>query len=469
MWYRVLATDFDGTVATHGAIDPATIKSLERCLESGRKLVLVTGRVMAELLQVCPAISLFEWVVAENGALLYRPATREERPLGEPPPAEFVEALRRRGVTRLSTGQVIVATWEPHEETVLSTIRDLGLELQVIFNKGAVMILPSGINKATGLAAALVEMKLSPHNVVAVGDAENDHALLASCEAGVAVANATERLKQRADLVTAKDHGAGVAEVIERLLADDLAKLEPRLSRHGVLLGKMSDGGEFRLPSHHSNILVCGRSGGGKSTLATAFIERLIEARYQVCIVDPEGDYEAFERAVLSGTADQPPTADNVVRLLEMSEEHVIVNMMAVPIQDRPTFFVGLLARLQELRARTARPHWLVVDEAHHLLPANWEPAASGLPQQLERTMFITLEPTLLASAAVKEVSTLIAVGESAGSLLNSFAAAKQIEPPRAGNRELMSGDLLIWRLGFHAEPPQLVKLIPGHSVRRRH
>ena len=48
----------------------------------------------------------------------------------------------------------------------------------MIFNKGAVMILPSGVNKATGLAAALEELGLSPHNVVGVGDAENDHAFL---------------------------------------------------------------------------------------------------------------------------------------------------------------------------------------------------------------------------------------------------------------------------------------------------
>ncbi|HKD37315.1 MAG TPA: HAD-IIB family hydrolase, partial [Pirellulales bacterium] len=293
MWYHVLACDYDGTVASHGVIDPETIKALERCLESGRKLVLVTGRELPELLEVGPAISLFEWIVAENGALLYRPATREEKPLASPPPPEFVQALRDRGVSPLSTGRVIVATCQPHEETALATIRDLGLELQVIFNKGAVMILPSGINKATGLGTALKEIGISRHNTVAVGDAENDHALLASCEAGIAVANATEQLKQRADLVTAKDHGGGVAEVIERLIKNDLAELEPRLTRHWALLGHDAQDREFRLPSHHGNILVAGGSGGGKSTLATAFIERLIEAHYQVAIIDPEGDYEA--------------------------------------------------------------------------------------------------------------------------------------------------------------------------------
>ncbi len=108
---------------------------------------------------------------------------------------------------------------------VLQTIRDLGLELQVIFNKGAVMILPSGINKATGLAAALKCMHISPDNVVAIGDAENDHALLESCGIGVAVANAIPLLKAHADWVTDGPSGEGVQQLVARLLADDLARI----------------------------------------------------------------------------------------------------------------------------------------------------------------------------------------------------------------------------------------------------
>jgi hydroxymethylpyrimidine pyrophosphatase-like HAD family hydrolase len=130
--------------------------------------------------------------------------------------------LQDRGVYPISVGQTIVATWEPHETTVLKTIRDLGLELEVIFNKGAVMVLPTGVNKATGLKAALQEMGMQPQNIVAVGDAENDHTFLRYCGCGVAVANALTALKERACFVTQADHGVGVAELIARLLANDL-------------------------------------------------------------------------------------------------------------------------------------------------------------------------------------------------------------------------------------------------------
>ena len=130
-----------------------------------------------------------------------RSSTNPERRnpgFGSPPSETFVAELARRGVNPLGVGTSIVATREPHETTVVEVIKELGLELQVIFNKGAVMVLPSGINKATGLAAALQSFDIPPENVIGVGDAENDHAFLELCGLSVAVANALPALKERA-------------------------------------------------------------------------------------------------------------------------------------------------------------------------------------------------------------------------------------------------------------------------------
>ena len=213
MRYHLLATDYDGTIATDGRVDAATLEALRALRATGRKLVLVTGRDLDELLSVHPELDIFERVVAENGALLYRPATKERKPLGEPPPADFLAALRQRGVAPLAAGEVIVATREPHETVVLETIRELGLELQVIFNKGAVMVLPAGVNKATGLMAALEELKISPHNVVGVGDAENDHSFLKLCERSAAVSGALPALRDTAD-VTSASRGPVMGEAL---------------------------------------------------------------------------------------------------------------------------------------------------------------------------------------------------------------------------------------------------------------
>ena len=218
MRYLALATDYDGTLASHGAVAAETIGALRRLAATGRELILVTGRRIDDLVRVFPEVAIFDRVVAENGPVVYRPQTRETRLLSNPPPAAFVEELRQRGVQPLTVGQVFVATEQPNDDVVLNVIREMGLDLQVILNKGAVMVLPASINKATGLRAALEELGLPPQVVVGIGDAENDESFLAMCGLGVAVANALDSLKSRADHVTGGENGAGVREVIETIV-----------------------------------------------------------------------------------------------------------------------------------------------------------------------------------------------------------------------------------------------------------
>lgn len=227
MQFRALAVDYDGTLATDGVVDATTLDALKRLRDSGRRLILVTGRIVAQLVEVFPQLSFCDLVVADNGAMLYEPNNGQKHLLTGPPSREFIDELARRGVRPIEVGDIIVATWEPHEGTVLETIRDLGLELQIIFNKGNVMILPTGINKATGLAAALKVLKILPEQTVGVGDAENDEAFLKMVGVSVAVDNALEVVKKLARVVTTGARGAGVTEIINRLLDDDLASLPP--------------------------------------------------------------------------------------------------------------------------------------------------------------------------------------------------------------------------------------------------
>ncbi|MCI0360367.1 MAG: Cof-type HAD-IIB family hydrolase [Planctomycetaceae bacterium] len=232
MQYLALATDYDGTLALNGHVSKLTLASLDRLRQSGRKLILVTGRPLPDLRAAFPEIHLCDAVVVENGALLFWPKEDREEVLHGPPPAEFVAELLRRGVEPCSVGRVVVASWRPQEKTILEVIQAMGLEHQIIFNKRAVMVLPSGINKASGLSKVLERMNLLPAQVVGVGDAENDHAFLDMCGVAVAVANALPALKEKSDLVTVGDHGAGVSELIERLVADDLASFGTRRPRH---------------------------------------------------------------------------------------------------------------------------------------------------------------------------------------------------------------------------------------------
>jgi hydroxymethylpyrimidine pyrophosphatase-like HAD family hydrolase len=476
MRYFALATDYDGTLAHDGVVSPATIAALEQLRATGRKLILVTGRELADLLRAFPSIDLFDRVVAENGALIYTPSTREEQPLADPPPKAFVAALQAQGVTPLSVGRVIVATWHPNETTVLTTIRDLGLEHQLIFNKGAVMVLPPGINKAAGLSAALEQLGISAHNVVGVGDAENDHAFMSMCECSVAVANALPMVQQQADYVTRSDHGAGVVELIDRIVADDLLSLEPPIARHNLLLGTRAEaeGAEVRMAPYGVNLLLTGSSGAGKSTLAMALLERLAAQGYQFCIIDPEGDYEAFEGAVTQGDPNRDPSADAVIELLETSRQNVIVNLLGVALAHRPSFFEQLLPRIQELRARTGRPHWLVIDEAHHLLPTSWRPSRNTLPQELSGLMLITVHPDYVSPAVLSLIETIITVGESPEKAIQAFGEALKQPYPELRPVTLGPGEALVWSRARDAEAgpgatPFRLQIAPPSSERRRH
>jgi HAD superfamily hydrolase (TIGR01484 family) len=216
-----LATDYDGTIAQHGDVTEATKAALTRWKEAGRKLLMVTGREVPDLQKVCPFTKLFDCIVAENGALLYWPAKGEKKPLVAPPPAQFVQCLRERGVTPLSFGEVIVATQETYKGVVLEVIEELGLKLRIILNKGALMVLPATVDKATGLTEAASAMGIALADIAGVGDAENDQVFLTLCGYSAAVGNALSFLKKQVHYVTKATHGAGVEEFIEKLLSSD--------------------------------------------------------------------------------------------------------------------------------------------------------------------------------------------------------------------------------------------------------
>jgi HAD superfamily hydrolase (TIGR01484 family) len=468
MRYLALCTDYDGTIAHHGKVDKPTLAALEELRASGRKLIMVTGREIDDLKKVCDHLDLFELVVAENGALIYRPATREERLLVDAPSERFVAELKRRGVERISVGRCIVATWQPYEKIVLETIRDLGLELQVIFNKGAVMVLPGGMNKAQGLKAALEELDISIHNTVGVGDAENDHAFLSICEFSAAVANALPALKETADLVLKSDHGTGVTELISEILADDLDSRAHLIRRHDILLGKSQDGQELTLPAHGVSALVVGTSGGGKSTLTTGLIERLNAKDYGFCVIDPEGDYDVLEDAAVVGSPDRAPSVDECMQLLAKPNQNAVINLVGLDFSDRPAFFMTLFARVRDLRAKTGRPHWLIVDEVHHVLPADWKPAELNLPQQLDGVLMISVTPSVVSETALQLVETVIVIGEKPAEMLREFAQVNGKPAPASPRDKLPKGEALIWHKDS-AEAPLHFAIEPCKSERRRH
>ena len=221
--FRVLACDFDGTIATEGVVAPATLTALERVRRSGRRLILVTGRTAPQLEMVFDRWDVFDRVVLENGAILVDPSAGTERLLCAPVSSRLEPELHRRGVEPLAVGRAVYAGSVRHLEVIREAIRDLGLSLDLAVNRGGVVILPRGVSKLSGAAAALFDIGETAGACVAVGDAENDLPMLAFAGCGVAVANALAEVKAAADLVTRRPAGEGVAELAGSLVADDLA------------------------------------------------------------------------------------------------------------------------------------------------------------------------------------------------------------------------------------------------------
>jgi HAD superfamily hydrolase (TIGR01484 family) len=420
---HVLACDYDGTIASQGQLAPTTARALSRVRESGRKLLLVTGRMLGDLRTVCPDTDkMFDAVVAENGAVIYFPDTRESKVLGDAPEPALLEALRRRGV-RFDVGASIIASDEPFAEAALAAIRETGVERTLVFNKGALMLLPGGVTKGTGLEAALSAMELSPHNTVCVGDAENDHVFLAMSECGVAVANAIPALRERADHVTRAPNGQGVVEFIEEHLINDCIDIIPRLPRHRLAIGETADGQPVALNAHGTRLLIVGPSGSGKTTLTGALVERIVDTGRSALLIDPEGDYQTLSDlesvVVLGGTGERAlPTPDELQQLLRRPRSSLVLNLSAMSRAEKVAYATKALGAVAGVRSTSGLPHWLILDEAHHVLPADGSPAAELLRPGPESLCMITLTVEDLAPE-VRKLPTAVASTE-----LGAFAAA---------------------------------------------
>ena len=462
MHFLALAVDYDGTIAENGSVPPQVCASLTTLKNSGRKLLLVTGRELQALKHHFPHLDLFDLVVAENGALLYDPVTDTEELIAEPASMDLVSRLRGKGVSPLSVGRSVIATWHPWEEAVINSIRELGLELQMTFNKDAIMVLPPGVNKASGLAAALRTLGICELNVVGVGDAENDHSFLSICGCSAAVSNAIDSIKASADVCLSLDHGRGVCELVDMLLEKD-ATLVP-IERIGLELGQTLDAHKVWMPAE-SVLLVIGNSGSGKSSYVTWLTERMVQAHQGFCIIDPEGDYLTLEDAVTVGGLTVPPTTEESVHHLLQAQLNVVVSALALDPPARIQLFGEMLPFIQDLRRVSGRPYWLIVDEAHYMLPhcAVWPPGFLGNMGAI----IVAVDFDQVCPAVLEGVNVLVTLGSTARELVEQFAKRIQRRCPDFPERSPGPEYACLWDLRNDKEVVLLNQIRPTQKHHR--
>lgn len=241
--------------------------------------------------------------------------------------------------------------------------------------------------------------------------------------------------------------------------------------KHGhLLLGKDKENGqELRIPANRGVVLVCGASGSGKSTAMTGIVERMGAAGYQFLLVDPEGDYDNLPQVITHGTEEQAPDPDHLLKTLETSLDHgIAANLLGLPLEDRPHFYPRIMHALMELRHRTGRPHWLVFDEAHHILPADGSLGNTVRDGTRSGVVLVTVHPNWVNRAILEKVDLVLALGKAATHGIGEFCRAVGSDAPQMGSAELRAGEALVWS----KDEPQRVQHIvmePGKTERRRH
>ena len=413
MYLKILACDLDGTLAQHGVIDDSIWKALRELRKKGLTLMLVTGRTLATFEADGPFAELFEAIVAEDGAAVYFTKNNSvSLPFGRLD-KEVLRQLEQRHVP-LERGIAIVATRTPHDEIVDEVLRDTGRSATVEYNKGAVMVLPPGATKGAGLRYALQELGYSQHNVIACGDAENDRSLFEVAEYAVAAYRSTPEIQELADFTIDKPYPAGIREFIESL-GNDWSPPITRLSKYQFNVGRKLDGNPLRIDPHllvNGNTGIVGSSNTGKSWLAGLLGERLLQKGYQICIVDPEGDYTALRAfphtLLLGGKESRLPRPVDILTLSEYTSVSLILDLSMYGLEERVEYVTDLLRALFGLRARRGRPHWFLLDEIHSFCP----PDGNLLTELVTRGMaeggvgVVSYRPSFVAPQVLEMIDT---------------------------------------------------------------
>jgi hypothetical protein len=153
--------------------------------------------------------------------------------------------------------------------------------------------------------------------------------------------------------------------------------------------------------------------------------------------------------------------------LLERPEDSLVINMLAVPVEDRPALLSNFVSAIANLRAQIGRPHWILMDEAHHLLPTERDVSATASLQTLPPVILVTVDPEALAIDALQRVDEVLAVGDKAAEAIAGFARALSIARPELPREPPSKGEALFWRRSKGARPQIIASHAPAEKAER--
>jgi HAD superfamily hydrolase (TIGR01484 family) len=414
MYRRVMAFDFDGTLAVNGDVSPEVETALEQCRASGHVLFLVTGRRF-ETVALGHLGELFTGVVWENGSVLSHTASGETfLPFGQLD-LRLLKAMEDAGIP-FERGLAIAATWTPHDQALWRILSTHGGTTSIEYNKGAVMVLPPGATKGSGLERLLALCGLSPRNLAAFGDAENDLSMLTLAEVSVAVGDAVPAVIEISDVLAKAPGPQGVLEILREYPLGGKFLDIPLKRERPILLGQTEMGAPISIPAARftgRNLGVFGNSGTGKSWMVGLIAEGLHHEEYQVLLIDPEGDFRGLRvlPRFVSITGDRAtlPSPSAVVSLIEEGGVSLVLDLSRYPVTLRSHYLAELIRALRPVREQKFRPHWIVLDEAQEFLFEGSE--VSSLLHPILNTggwAFVSYRPDRLSGSVLASLHHLL-------------------------------------------------------------
>ena len=426
MKFLALAVDYDGTIAFNDVMDERVRHAIADLRAKDVVVLIVTGRILSELKRVAGDLHFVDAVVAENGAVLEFTSNGYSRLLAPPVPEQIMEALRHEGIP-FQAGECLIDLGAETAPNLLALLERLELPLTLCFNHNRLMVLPQAVSKATGLREALKMLRLSPHNTVAIGDAENDHVLLRAAEYGVAVAWGSEALKSTADFVLPGKDPSAVAGFLESM-GGALLIPKTRHARRRLQLGYTDAGDDFSIALQDGSMLIAGDAKSGKSWVTGLISEQLILFGYSLFIIDPEGDYtslEALPGVCVYGGADPLPRPRDLLRLLRHADTSIVIDLSHTSHEEKVDYVHALLSGLILLRQQTGIPHRIVIDEAHYFLgDAN---VNASLDLAHGPYILVSYRPSWMPTEVLHSAQTIIVTCESSPvevELLRSLCSA---------------------------------------------
>lgn len=467
MYRRVMAFDFDGTLAVNGDVPPEVETALEQCRDDGHILFLVTGR-RYETVTLGHLGSLFAGIVWENGAVLTHAASGETYlPFGQLD-SRLLSAIEDADIP-FDRGLAIAATWTPHDQTLWRILSSHGGSTSIEYNKGAVMVLPPGATKGSGLERLLTLCGLSPRNLAAFGDAENDLSMLTLAEVAIAVGDAVPAVIETADVVATQPGPAGVLEILKEYPLGGKFLDIPLKRERPILLGQTDSGLPVHVPAARlagRNLGVFGNSATGKSWMVGLIAEGLHHEEYQVFLIDPEGDFRGLRVlprfASVSGDRATLPPPSAIVSLLDEGGVSLVLDLSQYPVAMRSPYLAELLRALRPLRERKFRPHWIVLDEAQEYVFEGSEISALLSPMlQTGGWTFVSYRPDRLGKPVLASLHHLLLTkltDHQIGEWLRTYCAGcnlsgANLQETPLGSALLCGGELVRMRPAIRRVP----------------